>query len=133
MLPLNLSGGREGVTERIARVEATPPLNPRQREILEMVEAQGFATIEALARRFAVSSQTIRRDVIRLDKAQVLQRFHGGAGLPEDRVGLGHARKQAIRASAKERIGRAAARVISAGAAVFLDVGTTVEAVAQAL
>jgi len=108
-------------------------LSRRQQVILDMVQSQGFATLEALARHFNVSTQTIRRDVIHLDEAQLLQRFHGGAGLPENRVRLGHAHKRGVSAEGKEVIASAVAEIIPKGASVFLDVGTTVEAVARAL
>lgn len=108
-------------------------LTERQSAVISIVAGQGFATIDALARHFGVSAQSIRRDIIRLDAAGLLQRFHGGAGVREQAVRLGYAEKRVISAEAKERIGRAAANLVADGAAVFLDVGTTVEAVARAL
>lgn len=48
-------------------------------------------------------------------------------------VRLGYAEKTMRAAAAKERIGRSAANLVPDGAAIFLDVGTTVEAVARAL
>ncbi len=105
----------------------------RRLAILTIVREQGYATIEALARRFALSAQTVRRDIVQLDAQGLLQRFHGGAGIREGHVRLGYAEKRIIAADAKERIGRATAALIPEGAAVFLDVGTTVEAVARAL
>ncbi|MDQ7776998.1 MAG: DeoR/GlpR family DNA-binding transcription regulator [Paracoccus aminovorans] len=108
-------------------------LSPRQREVLAAVQQQGFVTIEALARQFDVSAQTVRRDIIVLEKAHFLQRFHGGAGLRDSSVRLGYTQKQFIAVDGKERIGRAVAEMIPEGASVFLDVGSTVEAVARAL
>jgi DeoR family glycerol-3-phosphate regulon repressor len=58
-----------------------PQLNARQNEILIRVEASGFVTIESLAEEFSVSAQTVRRDIIFLSDAGLLQRFHGGAGV----------------------------------------------------
>lgn len=107
-------------------------LLPRQAELLRLVGEQGFGTVDGLARRFGVSTQTIRRDIIALTGRGLLQRFHGGAG-PVDTVRLGHAEKAERHPGAKARIGRAVAAEIPDGAAVFLDVGTTAEAVAAAL
>lgn len=109
------------------------PLNERQSALLGIVHAQGFATIEALAERFEVSAQTIRRDIIRLNQLGVLQRFHGGAGAVEGPVRLGYTQKQGVAIDAKSAIGAAAASRIAPGSTVFLDVGTTVEAAARAL
>jgi DeoR family glycerol-3-phosphate regulon repressor len=107
-------------------------LAPRQAALLRLVGEQGFGTVEGLARRFGVSTQTIRRDIIALTARGLLQRFHGGAG-PAGAVRLGHAEKAERHRDAKQRIGAAVAAEIGAGAAVFLDVGTTAEAVASAL
>jgi DeoR family glycerol-3-phosphate regulon repressor len=107
-------------------------LAPRQAALLRLVGEQGFGTVEGLARRFGVSTQTIRRDIIALTARGLLQRFHGGAG-PVGAVRLGHAEKTERHRDAKARIGAAVAAGIGAGTAIFLDVGTTAEAVAAAL
>lgn len=120
-----------------AKILPHPPADDevarRRLAILAIVREQGYATIEALARQFALSMQTVRRDIVQLDAQGLLQRFHGGAGVRESHVRLGYAEKRVVAADAKERMGRAAAALIPDGAAVFLDVGTTVEAVARAL
>ena len=108
-------------------------LSQRQRDILSWIEDQGFATIEALAAHFSVSMQTVRREIIRLDATGHLQRFHGGAGLPERRVRLGYAGKSALATAAKARLAALVATRLRPGSSVFLDVGTTAEAVAKAL
>ncbi|NKE43788.1 DeoR/GlpR transcriptional regulator [Roseomonas frigidaquae] len=106
--------------------------NPRQQAILRLVAEQGFATIEALARRFGTSAQTARRDIIQLSQAGLLQRFHGGAG-PVGAVRLGYAEKRERQPAAKSRIGTALAALLPPRQSLFLDVGTTVEAAAVAL
>jgi DeoR family transcriptional regulator, glycerol-3-phosphate regulon repressor len=108
-------------------------LTPRQKEILQTVGETGYATLETLSQRFDVSVQSIRRDIIQLDKLRLLQRFHGGAGPMDSTVRLGYAEKTMRAAAAKEMIGVAAAELVPEGAVVFLDVGTTAEAVAGAL
>lgn len=108
-------------------------LTSRQQEILRLVQEHGFATIETLARHFDVSAQTVRRDIIRLDEAGILQRFHGGAGVTGATSRLGYAQKQAEAPDAKARIAGAVAAMVPNGSSLFLDVGTTAEAVARAL
>ena len=56
--------------------------NPRQSELLDEVRARGVMTVEALAERFGVTLQTVRRDVKLLAEAGLLARFHGGVRLP---------------------------------------------------
>lgn len=105
----------------------------RQKAILEIVGQSGYATIESLAAHFGVSAQTIRRDIIALDEQKLLQRFRGGAGARENTVRLGYTEKRARNQEAKAAIGQRAAAHISDGDSLFLDVGTTVEAVALAI
>lgn len=112
-----------------------PPLSQRQSAILEQVTQNGFVTIEALATAFGVSAQTVRRDIIALSDSGRLQRFHGGAG-PADAVEaarLDHGAKREIGKPAKLEVARKAASLIPDGAALFLDVGTTIEACAREL
>ena len=113
--------------------DADETITERQARIVEIVRQQGFATIETLARDFGVSAQSVRRDIIRLDAQGVLQRFHGGVGIREASARLGYAEKRVVAAEAKQRIALKVASMIPPGSVVFLDVGTTVEAVAAAL
>lgn len=108
-------------------------LSARQDEILVIVKRRGFATIEALARHFDVSTQTIRRDIIHLDRMELLRRFHGGAGVREAASSSGQAECRFTAAEIKERLARLAVEHIDGCRTIFLDGGTTVEAVARAL
>lgn len=108
-------------------------ITDRQARIVEIVSQQGFATIDNLARDFGVSTQSVRRDIIKLDADGLLQRFHGGVGVPEASVRMDYAEKRTVATDAKRRIAAKAASLIPDGSVVFLDVGTTVEAVAHAL
>ncbi|MCR4521671.1 MULTISPECIES: DeoR/GlpR family DNA-binding transcription regulator [Bosea] len=108
-------------------------LTTRQKQILAVVQEVGFTTIETLAARFDVSAQTVRREIIRLQEQNYLQRFHGGAGLASGGIRSAYAQKLTVSPQGKQRIGEALAGIIPAGASVFLDVGTTVEAAARAL
>lgn len=111
------------------------PLSQRQAAILERVTQNGYVTIEALAAEFGVSAQTVRRDIIALSDSGRLQRFHGGAGPAEaiEAARLDYSAKREIGKPAKLAVARKAAALIPAGAALFLDVGTTVEACAREL
>jgi len=111
------------------------PLSRRQSAILERVTLQGFVTIEALAVEFGVSTQTVRRDIIALSESGRIQRFHGGAGptFGIEAARLDHGAKREIGKPAKIAVARKAAAMIPDKAAVFLDVGTTVEACAREL
>lgn len=110
-------------------------LSPRQKHILRLAERQGFVTIDSLSEDFGVSAQTVRRDIIALSEAGLLQRFHGGAGSigESEAVRLDHEHKAGVAVEEKRRIAEAAASRINDGTSLFIDVGTTMEMTAKAL
>lgn len=112
-----------------------PQLNSRQNEILIRAEASGFVTIEGLAEEFGVSAQTVRRDIIFLSDAGLLQRFHGGAGVigSTETLRLDHHHKLGMAVDDKVRVAEAAVALCPDGASIFLDVGTTIEMTATVL
>jgi len=61
-------------------------------------------------------------------------RFHGGVRLPGSTTeNLAHRQRQALHAESKRRIAAAIARDVPDGCALLINIGTTTEAVAQAL
>lgn len=111
----------------------SPGMGDRQRELIELVRQRGYVSIEAMATRFSVSAQTIRRDIKRLSELNLLERHHGGAGLPAGSDTLAYTNRRVRNAGGKRRIGELVARSIPNGASLFIDIGTTTEAVASAL
>jgi len=105
----------------------------RQQAILRRVRADGFAAIEDLAEHFAVTPQTIRRDVTQLCDQGLARRHHGGVGTLELGGNLDFERRRVLGLEAKASIGRAVAEMIPPRAALLLGIGTTPEQVAQAL
>ncbi|MFQ5776092.1 MAG: DeoR/GlpR family DNA-binding transcription regulator [Kiloniellaceae bacterium] len=108
-------------------------MHGRQRRIVELVRRRGYVSIEAMSEYFAVSSQTIRRDIKRLCARDLLLRYHGGAGLPAGTDKLAYSSRKVRNAAAKREIARLVAREIPNEASLFIDIGTTMEAVAEAL
>ncbi len=94
---------------------------------------RGFATIEALAAAFGVTVQTIRRDLNELSAEGRLERYRGGGGLPSSVENVDYAARQITLPEEKRRIGRLAASRIPDHCSVFIDIGTTPEAVAREL
>ena len=109
-------------------------LAPRHTHLLDVVRAHGPQTIEALAERFGVTLQTVRRDVQRLAEAGLLSRFHGGVRLPGSTTeNIAYRQRQAMESEAKARIARAIAQRVPNGCSLILNIGTTIEAVAHEL
>ena len=107
--------------------------NDRKDEILELVRRQGFVTIEALARQFDMTPQTIRRDINRLCEKALLRRYHGGAGLPSNVENVAYDNRRILHYDEKRRIAQTVVRHIPDQSSLFINIGTTTEAVAEAL
>ncbi|HXH02249.1 MAG TPA: DeoR/GlpR family transcriptional regulator [Candidatus Competibacteraceae bacterium] len=108
-------------------------LNRRQQEVLNLVRAQGFVSIDVLAEHFQVTPQTIRRDVNALCEHGLLRRYHGGAGLPSSVENIAYKDRKILYQEEKQRIAATVARHIPDQASLFINLGTTTEAVAKAL
>ena len=108
--------------------------NPRQSELLDEVRTRGTATVDALAERFGVTLQTVRRDVKLLSEAGLLARFHGGVRVPSSTTeNIAYRQREALNAEGKQRIARAVARRVPDGSSMLINLGTTTEAVAREL
>ncbi|MFK0683732.1 DeoR/GlpR family DNA-binding transcription regulator [Ochrobactrum sp. BD67] len=108
-------------------------LTPRHNAILELARKQGQVLVEDLAAAFDVTPQTVRKDLNDLCRARMLRRIHGGALYPSGVENMEYEARRRIAAHEKESIGRAAAEIIPDGASLFINIGTTTEAVSQAL
>jgi len=108
-------------------------LPPRQAEIVQLARDNGRVLVEELALRFDVTPQTIRKDLNDLCNMRLLSRVHGGALFPSGVENVQYEARRKIAAAEKEAIGRAAADLIPEGASLFVNIGTTTEAVANAL
>ncbi len=107
--------------------------NFRQTEILNIARRKGQVSVDKLAQRFKTSVQTIRKDLTELSDAGQLKRVHGGAILPTGVSNIGYADRRALGAEAKAAIAQRLAEDIPENATLFLNIGTTTEAVARAL
>lgn len=110
-----------------------PTLTPRQADIVALARDNRRLDVEALAARFAVSPQTIRKDLNELCDQGVLQRYHGGAMLPSGVANLAYEARRQLATDAKRRIGLKAAQMIPNDCSLLINIGTTTEQVATAL
>jgi DeoR family glycerol-3-phosphate regulon repressor len=105
----------------------------RLNEIVELARQSGRVTVEDLAERFQVTPQTIRKDLNDLCGRRLLARTHGGAILSSGIENLKYDARQLIASQEKIAIGQATAARIPDNASLFINIGTTTEAVARAL
>jgi DeoR family glycerol-3-phosphate regulon repressor len=108
-------------------------LSSRQRDILALIEAEGAQYIDHLASRFAVTTQTIRRDINALCDLGYARRFHGGVDAPVEGRNISINARAALNSAAKRRIASRIASAIEPGSTVFMGIGSTVQFVAEAL
>jgi DeoR family transcriptional regulator, aga operon transcriptional repressor len=108
----------------------------RRQKIVAMIQDRGSVQVLSLADQFAVSTQTIRKDLFYLEGRGVATRCYGGA-ISSQAVGVvaeaAVETKRTLRASEKERIGRAAAALVKPGESIILDSGTTTAQIARFL
>lgn len=108
-------------------------LTSRQEEIVALAKTAGRVSVEDLAARFSVTPQTIRKDLNDLCDARALTRIHGGAIFPTGNENVEYEARRAIASAEKQEIGRAAASLIPDNSSLFINIGTTTEAVGDAL
>ncbi|MCT4553459.1 MAG: DeoR/GlpR family DNA-binding transcription regulator [Pelagimonas sp.] len=105
----------------------------RKPEIIEIARREGKVTVERLVDYFGVTPQTIRRDLTELADSGQLERVHGGAILPSTTMNIGYMERQELNQPAKVDIARECVKHIPNDCSVFLNIGTTTEAVAAEL
>lgn len=109
-------------------------LNPRQLKLIAVVQAKGSTTVEQLSDELSVTLQTVRRDVQRLAEAGTLTRFHGGVRVPSSTTeNIAHLQRQSLNTDGKKRIARSVASQVPNNCSLILNIGTTTEAIAEAL
>lgn len=112
----------------------TAPMIPeqRQQEILRMLQGAGVLSTRELTDTMQVSHMTVRRDIAVLEAAGLVVPVQGGVRLadrplkepPRDRVV-----RSSLELPSKRAIAAAAAERVRDGSVIFLDAGTTCEAV----
>ncbi|MCF5172814.1 DeoR/GlpR family DNA-binding transcription regulator [Pseudomonas canadensis] len=105
----------------------------RKQKILLLLERDGKVTASELVEHFAVSQDTIRRDLGELAAAGLLQRVHGGA-LPRPKdTGKDFFTRVGETSEAKRHLARLAADRVEDGQIVLFDSGSTTLQIAQSL
>ncbi|WP_139981277.1 DeoR/GlpR family DNA-binding transcription regulator [Nocardioides litoris] len=108
----------------------------RLQSMARLVSDRRRVSVTDLAREYDVTTETVRRDLSRLESMGLVRRVHGGA-VPADvlgRVEVGLVDRDRTRAEAKERVAAAALALLPpAGSTVLLDAGTTTSRLVAAL
>jgi len=102
-------------------------MEPQQREqqiLAQLYALQSEISVEELAKKFAVSALTIRRDLDRLERASAILRTHGGC-LLRTSVESAYQKKVALNFELKQAIGREAAKEVRSGDVILINDGST--------
>jgi DeoR family transcriptional regulator, aga operon transcriptional repressor len=110
------------------------PAEVRQRLTHELLQQRGFVRVRELSERFGISTVTVRNDLQALEERSLAHRVHGGA-MPANGTTVERSFEEVAtsRRDEKASIGRAAARLVSSGESLIVDVGTTTAAFTTAL
>ncbi|WP_077046335.1 DeoR/GlpR family DNA-binding transcription regulator [Pseudomonas sp. KK4] len=105
----------------------------RRQKILLILERDGKVMASELSQHFAVSEDTIRRDLSDLASAGLVQRVHGGA-LPRPKdTGKDYFTRISETDEVKTRLAQVAANRVEDGQIVMFDSGTTTLQIARLL
>ena len=120
-------------------MSVTRDTSHRRLQISELVSQHGSVQVAALAQRFGVSMQTVRKDLRYLAERGVMARAYGGA-IDSSVVGSNppasephYEAKRTVRLDEKRRIGQRAAALVKPGDTIAIDSGTTAIQLAEAL
>lgn len=98
----------------------------RRQTILAQLSTEGKVQVHALAEIFNVSTETIRRDLDRLEKEGRLRKVYGGAVQTRSEwIEPTFIKRSEMYRSEKQSIGKLAASLVKEGETVILDNGTT--------
>lgn len=107
----------------------------RQELIERLLDDDGRVSVVELARRFDVTTETVRRDLDQLESAGALRRVHGGAVAIErpSTTEPSLSERELRHGAAKAAIARRALQAVPERGSVFFDAGTTTASVAREL
>ena len=122
--------GEEQITTKM-KIDNISKVAHRREGIAKLVNRQGYASIEALADTYGVSTQTIRRDILALSQNNLVTRHHGGAGSVSSLVNLSYDVRRISMLDEKRGLAQAVAAMIRPGNSLFISGGSTMEIVAK--
>jgi len=103
----------------------------RHQRIRGLLKASGQVSVDRITTELGVSRETVRRDLLELEARGEILRVHGGAVLAGDEPPIGV--RATTRVKEKRAIARKVASMVEPGQTLFIDAGSTMSQVAEAL
>jgi len=98
----------------------------RQKEIQKQIKTNGAVTVASLTEQFGVSVETIRRDLLTMEKDGLLSRVHGGAVAVTEMIAYQPLEKRDLEQShQKDALARVAATLVNEGDYIAIGTGST--------
>jgi DeoR/GlpR family transcriptional regulator of sugar metabolism len=107
----------------------------RQQKIIELINERKSMRVTELSQFFAVTEETIRRDLEKLEKEKRLSRSHGGAisVTSTDSLEIPYTEREIMNVKEKKKIALEAIKYITEGDKIILDASTTAWYMAKSL
>ncbi|KKI92115.1 DeoR faimly transcriptional regulator [Bacillus sp. SA1-12] len=106
----------------------------RHEKVMELLRKNKSLQVSTVTKLFGVSTETVRRDLEYLEKEGYLRRVRGGAVLDEvNSIEMNFTLRETKNIEEKREIAEIAARYVSEGQSIALDVSTTNTEFAKAL
>ena len=110
------------------------PLNvERKTKLAQLIMLKGSISVKELAKEFNVSTETIRKDLISLEKDNIINKGHGGATISSNYLENHFDTKLFKNIDIKAKLAQKAVEMIPEKGVVILDSGTTVLQIAKLL
>ncbi len=103
----------------------------RLQSIQALLDIRGRVSVVELSEQYQVAQETIRRDLVKLEKNGVVRKIHGGAISSQNKYEQSLAARFAQDIPQKHKLARVAADLIPPGSTLFIDFGTTTNVFAE--
>ena len=105
----------------------------RREKLRGLIRTDGFLPIAAICQRLGISEATARRDLVAVAANGHITRTRGGALADYNAAFASHGERATRARSAKDRIAATAATHVPRSGTIFLDAGTTIQALGRQL
>lgn len=97
----------------------------RRQEIAKLLLLKGKVKVGDLAQRFHVSTETIRKDLLKLEEQGFIKKGNGSAEVLIESSASAYSKKSEKYVEEKKRIAMKAAELVPDGGVIFMDAGST--------